>query len=101
MFPAQDADDDVRAVAATALLPLAPALTAGAQAAAVATLHGHLWHILRDSDELSPATGVFTTFVLDPARLSCDLPNRICDIELLSGVCTVAFKDCVIACSSG
>ena len=53
----QDADDDVRAVAASALLPLAPALTASGQRDALSQLHGHLWEILLDSDELSPATG--------------------------------------------
>ena len=54
---AQDADDDVRAVAASALLPLAPSLRADSQLEALTQLHDHLWHILLDSDELSPATG--------------------------------------------
>lgn len=79
----------MRAVAATALLPLASALTAGTQAAAVAALHGHLWHILQDSDELSPATGMAVAFLSNRARLSCCLPNRFRDTEVLCAVFAV------------
>jgi hypothetical protein len=47
----------VRAVAAGALLPLAPALLAAEQPLQLVQLQSHLWDILVDSDELSPATG--------------------------------------------
>lgn len=53
----QDQDDDVRAVAASALLPLAPVLAAADQPQQAAALQASLWNILLDSDELSPATG--------------------------------------------
>lgn len=46
----------MRAVAACALLPLAPALMAAEQQQ-LGQLQSHLWNILLDSDELSPATG--------------------------------------------
>ena len=52
----QDADDDVRAVAAEALLPVATQL-ATMRAASVTALQGQLWDILLDVDELSPSTG--------------------------------------------
>lgn len=47
----------MRAVAAGALLPLAPALLAAEQPQQLVQLQSHLWDILVDSDELSPATG--------------------------------------------
>lgn len=47
----------MRAVAASALLPLAPALLAQEQPQQLAQLQSHLWNILLDSEELSPATG--------------------------------------------
>ena len=53
----QDSDDDVRAVAAEALLPVAAHLVS-LDAAAVAQLRSMLWDILLDVDELSPSTGV-------------------------------------------
>ena len=53
----QDQDGDVRAVAAGALLPLSPALLAAEQPQQLDQLQSHLWDILMDSDELSPATG--------------------------------------------
>jgi hypothetical protein len=53
----QDQDGDVRAVAAGALLPLAPALLAAEHPQQLAQLQSQLWEILVVSDELSPATG--------------------------------------------
>ena len=52
----QDADDDVRAVAAEALLPVAEQLAA-MPAASIAALQDQLWDILLDVEELSPSTG--------------------------------------------
>ncbi len=52
----QDSDDDVRAVAAEALLPVAAQL-ASMRAASSAALSTQLWDILLDVDELSPSTG--------------------------------------------
>ena len=48
----------MRAVAASALLPLAPALLASEQPQQLVQLQSQLWDILVDSDELSPATGL-------------------------------------------
>ena len=53
----QDRDDDVRAVAAEALLPVAGALAAGPPQERAALLAA-LWDLLLDLDELSPSTGV-------------------------------------------
>ena len=52
----QDADDDVRAVAAEALLPVAAQL-ATMRAASSTALQNQLWDILLDVEELSPSTG--------------------------------------------
>ncbi len=52
----QDGDDDVRAVAAEALLPVAAQL-ASMPATSSAALSNQLWDILLDVDELSPSTG--------------------------------------------
>lgn len=49
----QDTSDDVRAVAAEALLPLAPTLAAHPPQA----LQTILWDILLEVEELSPSTG--------------------------------------------
>lgn len=49
----QDNSDDVRAVAAEALLPLAPTLAAHPPQA----LQTILWDILLEVEELSPSTG--------------------------------------------
>ena len=71
-FRSQDGDDDVRAVAAEALLPVASHL-AVADAAAVAQLRAMLWDILLDVEELSPSTGVqsalTTCGLIAPTRL--------------------------------
>ncbi len=53
---AQDRDDDVRAVAAEALLPVAGALASGAGGVR-STLTATLWDLLLDLDDLSPSTG--------------------------------------------
>lgn len=50
----QDRDDDVRAVAAEALLPIAGALGASSQHGTLSTT---LWDLLLDLDDLSPSTG--------------------------------------------
>lgn len=52
----QDTDDDVRAVAAEALVPVAPTLAQSSREV-VAQLRGVLWDILLDLEELSPSTG--------------------------------------------
>ena len=57
----QDQSDDVRAVAAEALLPLAPALAEHPPHA----LQQILWDILLDVEELSPSTGLLTSHTAD------------------------------------
>ncbi|KAK9823112.1 hypothetical protein WJX72_000353 [[Myrmecia] bisecta] len=52
----QDRDDDVRAVSAEALVPVAAALAASPEEA-VAPVRSILWDILLDVEELSPSTG--------------------------------------------
>ena len=59
--PRQDRDDDVRAVAAAALLPLAPLLVAR-RPPQLPVLQASLWDILLDSEELSPSTGGLACF---------------------------------------
>jgi len=61
----QDRDDDVRAVAAEALLPVAGALAAG-PAQERAALVAALWDLLMDLDELSPSTGVLLVDYIPP-----------------------------------
>lgn len=56
----QDQSDDVRAVAAEALLPLAPALAEHPPQA----LQQILWDILLDVEELSPSTGLLTSHAM-------------------------------------
>jgi hypothetical protein len=63
-YALQDADDDVRAVAAEALLPVAGQLTA-LPAASISALRDQLWDILLDVEELSPSTGA----ACPPSRL--------------------------------
>ena len=53
---AQDADDDVRAVAAEALLPVASAVVDGEQAT-LRKLRNVLWDILLTLEDLSLSTG--------------------------------------------
>lgn len=55
----QDQSDDVRAVAAEALLPLTEALAAKPPAG----LQQILWDILLEVEELSPSTGHFTVLL--------------------------------------
>ncbi len=52
----QDTEDDVRAVSADALLPVAD-LLAGQDEVSIAPLTSALWDALLDIDELSPSTG--------------------------------------------
>ena len=52
----QDTEDDVRAVSADALLPVAD-LLAGQDEVSIAPLTSALWDALLDMDELSPSTG--------------------------------------------
>ncbi len=52
----QDSEDDVRAVSADALLPVAD-LLAGQGGVDTASLTSALWDALLDLDELSPSTG--------------------------------------------
>lgn len=52
----EDADDDVRAVAAEALTPAAAAIVASAGAKHVTAILLSLWDILLDLDDLSPST---------------------------------------------
>lgn len=53
----QDTDDDVRAVAAEALLPVAGLLAELEHDSLVQQLRARLWDILLDVDDLSPSTG--------------------------------------------
>lgn len=53
----QDKEDDVRAVSAEALLPVASLLPSQGDDA-VSSLASALWDILLEVDELSPSTGV-------------------------------------------
>lgn len=52
----QDSEDDVRAVSADALLPVANLLASQDQVT-IAPLTSALWNALLDVDELSPSTG--------------------------------------------
>ena len=63
----EDADDDVRAVAAEALTPAAAAIVASAESKHVTTILLSLWDILLDLDDLSPSTSrcvsIFPCFI--------------------------------------
>ena len=69
----QDRDDDVRAVAAEALLPIAGALGASGQHNTLCTT---LWDLLLDLDELSPSTGVTARLKNKPKHSIRPVPGR-------------------------
>ena len=77
----QDGDDDVRAVAAEALLPVAAQL-ASMRAASTTALSDQLWDILLDVDELSPSTGTaaahFTS--IRCTIFVCDYAVELCKV---------------------
>ena len=73
----------MRAVAAGALLPLAPALLAAEQPQQLVQLQSHLWDILVDSDELSPATGWCYTLLMQNTswQASTNMPDMSCALS--------------------
>ena len=66
---AQDGDDDVRAVAAEALLPMASAVVEGEQAT-LRKLRNILWDILLTLEDLSLSTGTLTPTCADSSLLA-------------------------------
>ena len=57
----EDADDDVRAVAAEALTPAAAAIVATAGGKNITAILLSLWDILLDLDDLSPSTSRYAS----------------------------------------
>lgn len=74
----QDQSDDVRAVAAEALLPVASALAAKPPAG----LQQLLWDILLQAEELSPSTGLSTQHAccaqMLPGSMLCNKYSIFC-----------------------
>lgn len=87
----QDNSDDVRAVAAEALLPLTEALAAEPPG----DLQHILWDILLEVEELSPSTGRLPHFSHPKLSQKC-LADMIC--TLCSQLCPVCTKASCCAC---
>ena len=83
----QDSSDDVRAVAAEALLPLAHALAAEPPQA----LQHILWDILLEVEELSPSTGRLAGLALHLC-LPCSARDNTCTWQLTFG-CKLLYVD--------
>lgn len=86
MMGLEDADDDVRAVAAEALTPAAAAIVSSAGDAVTIILLS-LWDILLDLDDLSPSTsrsvcGSIALFVIPLVIRSVQKTGTLCAIGL-------------------
>ena len=91
----QDQSDDVRAVAAEALLPLATALAADPPQA----LQQILWDILLEVEELSPSTGLRDSSSSFTFRvLGANLGQQTTSIKTVKSLETVGFSylECLV-----